>query len=483
MALLTELAELCARQFWRLVAVFAVVTGAVAFALLSAEDIYEARSLLLFKLGREYIYVPDVEELGARAPDPGDLQLAVNAEMQILNGSELREAVVDRLDVAAIYPDLAGEPEARTLALQSLNDAISISLITGSYIVQLTVSHPDPQMAARIANELVDVYFERRRDIFRTVDADILRAQLSDAENEIAARERELSELLNGGNILSFETLRDIAVSEQQQIGEELLEVEALLSALDEQEGLIRSELEGIDPVVTDQRERALNPIVQDARSAELVLEAERRALIAQLGANHPQVTAIAREIEALGELAADQPGEVQTVQRTSSNPLWLQAQGDRFSNRLQRAEAEARRSFLSTRDEQNRERLTDMSQRAGAVELARQKLELQRQQVADLYTRLREATARERLDNDQTNIRIIEAATPPLEPVGAPKKVRVVIAGLLGGFTALAFLLASYFLRQSASSAAGIRQRAGVPVLGEIEYRRRRDARALEAV
>ena len=480
MALLIELAETCARYFWRIVFVFSLITGAVAYAVFGAPSVYETRTMLLYKLGREYIYVPEVQELGARAPDPGDLQLAVNAEMQILNGGDLRVEVIDRIGPTVLFPELEGEPDARVLAFGALTESVAVSLITGSYIVQLVVRHGDPDMAALIANELVAVYLDRRRQIFQTDSAATLTAQLELAEREVDTREAELAGLLDGGDILSFETLRDIAVAEQRLLEQQVLEAEAKLAALDDQAELIESELAGLEPMVVEARERSLNPVRREARVAELTLEAERRALAGQLGAGHPQVLAVSREIEALDALVAGEPEEVQSVQRSTANPLWLQAQADRFQLRLERADAEARQTFLQRRLEQNRERLSQASLRTGSVEIARDKLRLQREQVAELYTRAREAAGREEVgEGEQTNIRIIERAEAPIKPIGAPKSVRLVISVLLGGLGALAYLMATYFSRQTIQSAANAQDRLGMPVLGEIEYRggRRRGA------
>ena len=473
MTLLIELAETCARHFWRSVAVFGLVCGGVAYALFDAEEVFEARTLLLYKLGREYIYVPEVAESGARAPDPGDLQLAVNAEMQILNGSNLRSEVVERIGVLDLYPGLAGAPDARRLAVEALSGAISISLVTGSYIVQLAVRHHDPEMTARIANELVSVYFERRREIFSTDDADFLRAQLADAEAAVEAREAELALLLDGGDVLTFETLRDSAIEEQRRLGEQMLEVEGTLTALSQRAGLIDDELAALEPMVVDQTEQSLNPVVSEARTAELLLEAERRALQDQLGSGHPQVLALSREIEALDQLVESEPSEVQTVQRTTANPLWLQARADQLTNRLAQAEAEARRDFLLERIAENRERLSQAASQTGSLEVATNKVRLQREQVAELFTRLRDATAREEAGpDDQTNIRIIEPATAPATPVGPPKSIRLIIAVFLGALAALAYLLLSYFSRQTVQSAAGVQERLSLPVLGEVELR-----------
>lgn len=470
---MTEFFETSARVFWRLVLLFLVVFSIVAGVLLSGKEMYSARTLLLFKLGREYIYVPDIEESGARAPDPGDLQLAVNAETQILNGTGIKVEVIDLIGPAEIYPDLQDDPDARSRALVALSDAISISLITGSYIVQLSVQHPDAQMAARIANDLVAVYLERREEIFRTEDAGFLRSQMEQVRTRIAGLEDELERMLDGSNMLSFDASGDTLVGENRKLREELLEAQIRLAALQQQEQLVDSNLDGLEPVVIDQRDFGLNPTVRNARTAVLALKAEHRALVNQFGARHPDSIALASEIEELEKLSRQEPEEVQIVTRSATNPLWLQAQTGKFALKLEAAETTARRDFLLERLEQNRQNLAETSAKSGAIGLIVERLDVQRSQYADLYASLETIETRQASNGaDPNNIRIIEPATAPLSPTGAPKKVLLLIAIFFAGLVTLGYLALAVFTKEKILSADGLRARLNLPILGEIERR-----------
>ncbi|WP_145975829.1 hypothetical protein, partial [Ruegeria atlantica] len=76
------------RKFVKIAAVVVFcVFPVLAFYVMLRPAIFEARSLILFALGQEYIYVPD--RVGGEAPNPGDFQGVVNAEMLLLDNPEL----------------------------------------------------------------------------------------------------------------------------------------------------------------------------------------------------------------------------------------------------------------------------------------------------------------------------------------------------------------------------------------------------------
>ena len=94
-----------------LIIFFAVVTTVTVGSFLLPPT-YEAKSSLLIKFGREYIYR---SEVGERASDsrpliPLNQEEVINSEIQILTSRDLIEKVITTLKVENIYPDLAENP-------------------------------------------------------------------------------------------------------------------------------------------------------------------------------------------------------------------------------------------------------------------------------------------------------------------------------------------------------------------------------------
>lgn len=470
MGYLGEILEFMVRHFWRICGVFLAIFAVVAYTLFSTES-YTAQTSLLFKLGRDYVYVPEATEDGARAPDLGDLQLVVNAEMQILNSDRLKRELLDRLGVSAIFPGMPEGPEAQRDALDALNQAIDIGVVTGSYVVQLAVTHPDPEMAASIARALVDLYLSRRDEIFGAGEENYLRDQLAGSEAEVEALEAALADRTGGSDLLTYETELQALTSEQATLRQELVALDAEIAALRERETLIVAELGEVEPMSVDLQEYQRNPILGTTEARRLELEAERRSIAEGLGDKHPSVLALERQIAALREMAEEQPAEVRSLQRTAANPLHRQARQEHLDVRLRLAELSAKRDFIVERMTENADRLAGYAARAGEIELLQKKLASQLEQVARFYTRLRDREAQGG-HGALNNIRVIEEATVPLKPSGLPKKIKLAMSLLIAGASTLGLVLAAFFGGRKIRSAASAERVLGVPVLGEIESR-----------
>jgi len=70
--------------------------------------VYEARSSLLVKSGREYVNRPETGDTGALMLL--QMEEVVNSETRILSSRELIEKVLTTLKVETVYPELAASP-------------------------------------------------------------------------------------------------------------------------------------------------------------------------------------------------------------------------------------------------------------------------------------------------------------------------------------------------------------------------------------
>ena len=101
--------------------VFFTVVATVTIGSFLLSPTYEAKSSLLVKFGREYIYRPEV---GERGPDmrslfPLNQEEVINSEIQILTSRDLIEKVITTLKVENIYPDLVEAPPKTMTPLEA----------------------------------------------------------------------------------------------------------------------------------------------------------------------------------------------------------------------------------------------------------------------------------------------------------------------------------------------------------------------------
>ena len=230
-----EFADVADERQWRpgiglivlLLVLLPVVAGfsALAFSTKQTPD-YEAKASVLVTFGREYIFRPlrgDEESWS-----PWRAEIAVNAEMGILNSATLQEAAIrsvgaDRItatdgneandkpsslfrqllagvrgkivDWGIVAPRGNKATAARAMLAQNLN----IKGVNDSSVIHVSFRHTNPSVAVDVLDALLAAYFENRQALFSTPENRFLQTQLGkrseafeDAGTRIIAFQDEL---------------------------------------------------------------------------------------------------------------------------------------------------------------------------------------------------------------------------------------------------------------------------------------------------
>lgn len=482
---LADVAEIVGKQFWRMVLVGSLCAAGAGWALLSMQPTFEARTLLLYKLGREYLYVPDVVETspGVRSPDPGDLMQIIGAEMQIVVNRELRRRFIEEFGVDRIFPGATPETLPIDTAIEALRSIVTVALIPNTLMVELRVRHGDPATAAEMANLLVDFYLDRRGAVFLQRDSDYFRARLENARLDVERMDAKIRGLLDGADPLVFETNRDILIGRQATIEAEIAAVETNISSIENRRQKLEADVAALTATVVEYRTFERNPIVAEADSRIVALQAQRTATAASLGASHPTVRALEREIEGLREVLKSAPAEIETGGRTGTNPARQRSEIALADATVELRELEARRAHLLREREVNAVALARAASVSSELAAMQRAVNLQLNEVARFDARLRDSLSEETQGrNSLGSVRILERASPPAIPIGAPISVRLIAALLFGGVIGLAAGVLSYLARPTILTPRMLEQRLEAPVLAEISWRRRGRSAMLEA-
>lgn len=204
-----------------IVVFFAVLIPLVSYSF-RQEKVYEARSLILFALGWEFVYVPEASQAAAKAPNPGDFSGFVNAEMLLLDNPRLIRQAIEKVSLERVYPDLPNNEEGIRTAVLQMDAATSVELITGSFVVKVAVRHTDPQIAADMTNALTESFLELRRGLYADREVQSVTTRLNAARGEAAKIDAQIAEIVGVPDIGPFEALLTNATSEQARLEAEL---------------------------------------------------------------------------------------------------------------------------------------------------------------------------------------------------------------------------------------------------------------------
>ncbi len=474
---LKYLARAVLRRKWLVLAVFAVISGAVAVHTLRQPKVYEARASMIIDVTAPRFLDREVQDV----TDNSYSNYWANREYyetqhKVILSRAVSLRVVEKLglqkDADFLGLQRLRDPEARAEAMKNIDAVallqrkIQVRPVKESRVVHLVVEDLDDKRAALLANEVADAYIqenlalklkvtesaslwldERRQELedrsrtsevalfkFRKT-ADMLSTKLEDAQNMVSQRLAALNTALT-------DTRLKIAGLKARVEAIRSVQKSARADGAHWAEGLPAA---NESTVVQQFKQRYVTQRVECAELAERYL------------AEHPKLIACQEKLklferDLLGELgnivvAAEAELREATAKERNLETLLAATKSEAFAVNEKEIEFEQLK-----REAENDQRLYD--------------LVLKRLKDIELSGLLR-----------TSNVRVLDAARPISHPV-RPRVLNTLLLGLLFGLLGgVGLALALEMLDTSVTSQADIEDRIGVPFLGFIPSVSREDA------
>lgn len=457
------------RERWLMIGVFLVIFVLGAGFAFTMKKAYPAQASLLIQLGQEYVYEPVAGD-AARGAVPENDSL-VQSEVEILQSSQLRDRVLRKIGLAAIYPDLAKDYAVSTPAekallmakgVESLGKNLSIGSAPGNPIVRVGFEHDDPVMAAKVVNTLVEEYLIYRRTVLLQVNSPVLERQRVLFEDELQKADAAYQDFLSSNDIGDFAAQKTALTQLMQQIEAQRAAAEVTLRDRQARLAVLESQLGTVSPEVGLYRD-----IDAAAATRLAALRLQREEMLSRYLPDAEPVKDIEAQVAQLE--AGMKTGRTQTdgARRIGVNPVHQTLQTDRIQTA---AEVAALQQSLNTYERQSAE-ATRQLQRLAAIEPEFQALTMDRDV---LQSSVRDFTVKERQDGaarqiaseTNDNIRIVDRASPSTKGSSLRKPV-FILAFLFAGFSALCAGLVRMFLRPGLPTPASASRTLNMPVLG----------------
>jgi uncharacterized protein involved in exopolysaccharide biosynthesis len=196
---------------------------------------YEASSVLIVRLGSEYVYQPEVGS-SANAPEstiPFDQTQIFKSEVAILSSDDLHEEVIKTVGIEKMYPEmfraglldpvrnvingvldsLIGNPPEtpQEIAQHRMANAVlrfdkrlDIELEKESAVISVTFQHKDQGIAVQALDTLLKLYLEKRKVLFIDPRANMARAQVEETRAKAIAAEKVMEDFKQRNSIYSL---------------------------------------------------------------------------------------------------------------------------------------------------------------------------------------------------------------------------------------------------------------------------------------
>jgi exopolysaccharide transport family protein len=425
--------------------VFFILFSIALFATLKQKPVYRAQVLL--EIQKENPDIPTIQEL-YELDSVSDAYL--RSQYTILGSESLARSVIGQLRLDTLGEFNAPEwwswswrkkrnaPASQVLAagparadrevyqrvLQRFEERLKIDPVNRSRLVSIQFDSHDAGLAARVANSLAENYVDQNLQARWTATqkaADWLSQQLSGVKARLEKSEEHLQNYARRNDLVFLETdkepSRNVENDQVQQLQEELTKAEAQRY---EKEALYRVVEAGDYASLPGEFE---SKVIQDLTERLAELKREYARLSTTFNADYPRVKEIQSQIDEIAVAIQEQRKDA----------------AGRITNEY--LAAFRRENLVREALHQEQKQMSQVAARAVQYNILKREVDTNKQLYEGLLQRLKEASVSASLR--ASNIRIVDSAEPPTNPVKPKIPLNLGVAAILGlglGFCA-AFL------------------------------------------
>ncbi len=400
---------------------------------------------------------------------PGQLLPGYMAtQIDIISSKNVALRVVDALKLASSQAVLAqfnastdGRGNIRDWLADLLLKKLEIVPSRESSVVEISFKGADPQFVSAVANAFADEY--QRVTVLLKAEpmkkaSSYFNEQTKLLRDNVETAQARLSKYQQEKGIVSLDFNRvDVELARLADLSQQLVAAQSQSFEANSRERMARG-------TAVDSPDVANNVLILNMRAALASAEAKFSEVSQRLAHNHPQYISAKAEVD---KMRADLNTALGSVSRSVGNNAAV----------LRQRESELRSALAAQKIkvlELNRARdelgvlLKDMDSAQRAFDAASQRLSQTRIEAS----------------SEQSDISILNPATPPMEPSSPRVLLNTLVAVLLGTVLGVGIGLLTEMLNRPIRSAADMKEVLGAPVLGTVEWRRPpRRARGLRAL
>jgi uncharacterized protein involved in exopolysaccharide biosynthesis len=466
---------------------------------------YESTASVLVKIGRELVYRPEVGNTQAALPTM-DKDNLIASNIAIITSNEIAAKVIAEVGLARLYPKIAGveeispielwigekirdvqdflnvqRPSKETEAIRMFMRRLSVTTVKKTDIIAVTFMHPDPVIAAQVANLVVDRFQEKVGEIYSNPNLAFMQKSVTDEEAGLAKAQGDLNNYRQKFGVYSLDAQMDMLLKQKMDVDTGLKNAEAHIA-----------ELGGMIATLVDQRSHTPQSVrlfaeterhrsIDDAQTQVLNLSLQEKQLSSRYTDNYrPLIEARAQLAAARAALSSDR-ADSGSHSRLGINDTYQEINQETLRRQSELQSTISRRDAMAKQVATIDAATSTLSSRQRNLLGLQQDVTLRTDALKATYDKLVDARAVAGLNREKpASFSVVQAAAPadladPSRPLPLLYTLAAIGAGLFGGVT-LTFL--SYRMSGTFVTAAQASHRLKLPILAEIGYDRRQVGR-----
>ncbi|MGA7828351.1 MAG: GumC family protein [Geobacteraceae bacterium] len=464
----------------KILTIFSIVVIMVTITTFLAAPVYEAKSSLLVKYGREYM---NQTEVGSSSPIMSLKQEGIiNSEIQILKSPDLAKKVIEAVTLKQIYPDLAKSSSKHPLdaAIDRFEKNLSVDDVKDSSVINVSFDHNNPQIAAKVVNSLVEKYEVKHLQVFSTPQSPFLESQVSDFRKKLQESETKMQDFKQKNRVYSLDEQRSLLLKQRTDLSSELMSARNSIDELQKRLGSLTANTKALTSTNALYTGTERDKIIVDAQSRLLALEVGKQELLRKYTPNNRLVVENAKQIQIVKNFLRDQEADISKKVMTG-NVVYQDTKRDQV---ITEADLSAKRAKYATLKVQ----LAQLDGEIQALDLQEKEMENLKRDLStneknyQVYdAKMEEARISDDMNRlKMANISVIQSAQVPANPIKPNKRLNILLGIIIGALSGVGYALFSERNSQGLVSPEIAEKRLNLQVLATIPYKKENNVRKL---
>ena len=428
---------------WLITGIFLLTVLTVGIWTFIQVPIYQAVATILIEPEPpKVLNIQDVTPVGAMSPwDPAFYP----TQYEIIKSRAVVERAVDALNLKK----RAADGGAVTDSSRVLSGSLAVDPVRNTRLVLIKVASPDPARAAAEANAIASAYAKYNVELKLKGARDAL-TWLTEEASRLRAKVEESSQALQNyrvkSGILGMQEQRQISAQKIIEANKGYLEAQAQRMSLEAKLGELTQVAK--DPAAAGTIfSEADNPLVGKIKGEIGSLETEKSKLLKVYKEKHPEIVKVDAQIQHLRDrLEAEFRSTLRSVQ-------------------TQGKVARAREESLLNEVNHLRREGQELNEKESQYQNLQREVESNQQLYDSVVKRLKETGVAGGLEN--SNVRIVEEATPPGAPIRPRKAMNLGLSLVAGLVLAFGVAFGIEYLDTTIKTPDDVERYLGLPVIG----------------
>jgi len=474
---LRDLTAIVMRHIGKASAVFLLLLGLTAAAVILWSPQFQSEAKLLVKISAA---VEPIDLAGRTGGVLRSRESEIHSEIAIMSSLDLLRRVVEKLGPMPFLGDETTDPDStltpEDAALIQFDKNLKVSGEQESNIIRLAYSNEKPAVAAQVLESLIELYLEKHAIVHRSPGAyEFLAEQLSGLDERLRGLRERLYTIRADNDIYALDEQRKsigAMVASREDSAEEL---HASIAAAVSRIAALQQEYEKLPATrVMQETGGHDNPVADHMRINLFDMLMQEHQLQTQFPAED-------RQVKNLRERIATTMGLLEAEPKSRS---WVTTGADENRHQLQLAILNEQTALVGLRsrlasalstEEAARKRLDVLNHNERELKALEQEITLGETTRARYLEGVEQARIDRALEEQKiSNITVVQAATPPLLPVGPGRKWIVLIGVVVAAFAAMGTVFLFDYFDDSFHTPESVEAGLRVPVLASIPSSRR---------